>query len=102
MNKLVVIQTQLSLPSPEFPKFLRQRITKYELTTSAPLPKIDIFMTQRCSIPLLRCDFDSALKAANSHNKEMHEATGNTSPVDKPPDEVQPDKMQQVQTSSRP
>ena len=28
--------------------------------TSAPLPKIDIFMTQCCSIPLIRCDFDSA------------------------------------------
>ena len=71
-------------------------------TTSAPLPKIDIFMTQRCSIPLIQCDFDSALKAANSHNKEMHETTGNTSPDSKPPDEVQPDKTQEVRTSSRP
>ena len=65
-------------------------------TTSAPLPKIDIFMTQRCSIPLIRCDFDSALKAANSHNKEMHETTGNAAPDNKPPDEVQPDKTQEV------
>ena len=30
-----------------------------EITTSAPLPKRDIFMTQRCSIPLIRCDFES-------------------------------------------
>ena len=65
-------------------------------TTSAPLPKIDIFMTQHCSIPLIRCDFDSALKAANSHNKEMHETTGNVVPDNNPPDEVQPDKTQEV------
>ena len=71
-------------------------------TTSAPLPKIDIFMTQCCSILLLRCDFDSALKAANSHNKEMHETTGNTLPENKPPDEDQSDKIQKVRTSSHP
>ena len=71
-------------------------------TTSAPLPKIDIFMTQHCSIPLIRCNFDSALKAANSHNKEMHKTTGNAVPDNKPPDEVQPDKTQEVQTSSCP
>ena len=71
-------------------------------TMSAPLPKIDIFMTQHCSIPLIRCDFDSALKAANSHNKEMHETTGNVVPDNKPPDEVQPNKTQEVRTSSHP
>ena len=59
-------------------------------------------MTQHCSIPLIRCDFDSALKAANSHNKEMHETTGNAAPDNKPPDEVQPDKTQEVRTSSHP
>ena len=71
-------------------------------TTSAPLPKIYIFITQRCSIPLLRCDFDSALKAANSHNKEMHETTGNTLPENKLPEEDQSDEIQKVRTSSRP
>ena len=71
-------------------------------TTSAPLPKIDIFMTQCCSIPLIRCDFDSALKAANSHNKEMQETTGSTVPDDKPPDEGQTDKSTEVRTSSHP
>ena len=65
-------------------------------TTSAILPKIDIFMTQCCSIPLIRCDFDSALKAVNSHNKEMQETTGNAAPDNKPPDEAQPDKTQEV------
>ena len=65
-------------------------------TTSDPLPKIDIFMTQCCSIPLIRCDFDSALQAANSHNKEMHETTGNTLPENKPPDEDQSDEIQKV------
>ena len=65
-------------------------------TMSAPLPKIDIFMTQHCSIPLIRCDFDSALKAANSHNKEMYETTGNAAPDNKPLDEVQPNKTQEV------
>ena len=69
--------------------------------TSASLPKIDIFMTQCCSILLIRCDFDSALKAANSHNKEMQETTRNTSP-EEPPVEVQPDKTQEVRTSSHP
>ena len=71
-------------------------------TTSAPLPKIDIFMTQHCSIPLIRCDFDSALKAANSHYKEMHETTGNTLPENKLPDENQSDEIQKVRTSSHP
>ena len=71
-------------------------------TMSAPLPKIDIFMTQHCSIPLIRCDFDSALKAANSHNKEMHENTGNTVPDNKPPNEGQTDKSTEVRTSSHP
>ena len=70
--------------------------------TSASLPKIDIFMTQHCSIPLIWCDFDSALKAVNSHNKEMHKTTGNAAPDNKPPDEVQPYKTQEVQTSSHP
>ena len=70
--------------------------------TSAILPKIDIFMTQRCSIPLIQCDFDSALEAANSHNKEIQETTGNAVPDNKPPDEAQPDKTQEVRTSSRP
>ena len=65
-------------------------------TMTAPLPKIDIFMTQHCSIPLIRCDFDSALKAANSHNKEMHETTVNTVPDNKPPDEGQTDKLMEV------
>ena len=80
----------------------RVNLQNMAATTSATLPKIDIFMTQRCSIPLLRCGFDSALKAANSHNKEMHETTGNTLPVNEPPDEVQPDEIQKWRTSSRP
>ena len=71
-------------------------------TTTAPLPKIDIFMTQHCSIPLIQCDFDSALKAVNSHNKEMHETTVNTVPDKKPPDEGQTDKSREVRTSSHP
>ena len=33
------------------------------------LPSINIFMTQRCSIPLIRCDYESALKAAGMHHK---------------------------------
>ena len=39
-------------------------------TTVSTLPQIDIFMTQHCMIPLIRCDFQSALKAADNHNKE--------------------------------
>ena len=35
------------------------------------IPDINIFMTQRCSIPLIRCDYESALKAANAHQREM-------------------------------
>ena len=72
------------------------------ITTSAPLPKIDIFMTQCCSIPLIRCDFDSAFKAVNTHNKVMHENIANTAPDHTPPDESQTDKSVEVQTSSRP
>ena len=34
------------------------------------LPDINIFMTQHCSIPLIRCDYESALKAAYTHQKE--------------------------------
>ena len=59
-------------------------------------------MKQCCSIPLIRCDFDSALKAVNSHNKEMQETTGNTVPDNKPPDEGQTDKSTEVRSSSHP
>ena len=71
-------------------------------TMSAPLPKIDIFMTQRCSIPLIRCDFDSALKPANSHSKEMQETIGDTVPDTKPPDDGQTDQSTEVRTSRCP
>ena len=70
--------------------------------SSTSLPKIDIFMTQGCSIPLIRCDFDSVLKAVNTHNKMMQKNTGSTSPVNKTSYEVQSDKTPEVRTSSRP
>ena len=43
-----------------------------DLTVPPPpvLPDINIFMTQHCSIPLIRCDYESALKAADTHQKE--------------------------------
>ena len=53
-------------------------------------------MTQHCSILLIQCDFDSALKAANSHDKEMYEITGNTVPDNKLPDEGQADKSMEL------
>ena len=44
------------------------------------LPDINIFMSQRCSIPLIRCDYESALKAANMHHKETEPLQGNDIP----------------------
>ena len=42
-----------------------------ESATSAPaLPNINIFLTQCCSIPLIRCDYESALRAANTFQKD--------------------------------
>ena len=38
--------------------------------TAGALPKIDIILTQCCSIPLVRCDYESVLKAADTHRKE--------------------------------
>ena len=35
------------------------------------LPDINIFLMQRCNIPLIRCDYDSALKAADTHRKKI-------------------------------
>ena len=35
------------------------------------LPNINIFLMQRCNIPLIRCDYDSALKAADTHRKKI-------------------------------
>ena len=42
-----------------------------DLTTPPPpaLPDINIFMTQHCSISFIRCDYKSALKAADTHQK---------------------------------
>ena len=82
----LVLQGCVNLPDMATPK---------PTPTSASLPKIDIFMTQCCSIPLIRCDFDSALKAANSHNKDMQETTRNIL-AGESPEEVQPDKTQEV------
>ena len=49
-------------------------------TPASALPKIDIFMTQHYSIPLIRCDYESALKAADTHRKKSAIAnnTGNS------------------------
>ena len=59
-------------------------------------------MTQCCGIPLIRCDFDSALKAANYHNKKMQESIGDTVPDTKPPNEGQTDQSTEVWTSRCP
>ena len=68
------------------------------------LAKIDIFMKQHCSIPLVQCDFESALKAADTHRKETpteHDEKGDSLP---PKHNVleQPEKTQlEVHTSGR-
>ena len=58
------------------PEVVVTQDNKQELIPAKPaLPNIDIFMTQRCSIPLIRCDYESALKAANIHREGTTDVT---------------------------
>ena len=43
------------------------------------LPDINIFLMQRCNIPLIRCDYSSALKAADTHRKKIKSPNVNSS-----------------------
>ena len=50
---------------------------------------------QRCNIPLIRCDYDSALKAADTHHKKIKPSSVNSSStptlaLPKPSDEIAP------------
>ena len=68
------------------------------------LPDINIFMTQCCSIPLIRCDYDSALKAADTHQKETstEPPKENDSPSALPKSQEQTDEnLSGVHTSGR-
>ena len=59
-------------------KVLQLPVRKQQKTKST-LPKIDIFLTQCYTIPLVHCNFESALKAADTHNKDNVMTTDRTS-----------------------
>ena len=58
-------------PVPQVPPTPQEggKLVNLDTKTSSSLPNIDIFMKQRCSIPLIRCDYESAFKAADTHIK---------------------------------
>ena len=65
------------------------------------LQDINIFMTQRCSIPLIRCDYESALKATDTHQKGTESPKVSDTPSSLPalPEQVEENKP--VHTSGR-
>ena len=59
------------------------------------LPDINIFLMQQCNIPLIRCDYNSALKAADIHRKKIKPPNVNSSSspalaLPTPSDEIAP------------
>ena len=73
-------------------------------TSALVLPKIDIFMTQHCSIPLIHCDYESTLKAVDIHRKENStevDERNDTLPSDHDKTEQSEETKQEVHTSGR-
>ena len=58
-------------------------------------------MTQCCSIPLIRCDYESALKAANTHQKESEAPKVGDTPSSVPMLREQAEENKPVCTSGR-
>ena len=58
-------------------------------------------MTQRCSIPLIRCDYKSALKATDTHQKETESPKGSDIPSSLPTLPEQSEENTPVRMSGR-
>ena len=68
-SELAGIASTSSTATPHHASQARQPELDPPVPLPPVLPDINIFMTQHCSIPLIRCDYESALKAGDTHQR---------------------------------
>ena len=80
-TKSITVEPKKDLPDEPSPSSTVNQKQDSQPGQSKPdrLPDINIFLMQRCNIPLIRCDYDSALKAADTHRKKIKPPNVNSS-----------------------